>query len=109
MLGEVTIGHSPLELRWREQLADGGAGRRVVDVKGRLDAEGRRALGADLGDWMTGPSTPCPPAPRDQGVTAMHLTADLEHAAIDLPLLNIVKEAGAPGTVDARFRRRTAS
>jgi len=104
MLGEVTIGHAPLELRWREQLADGGADRRVVDIKGRLDAEGRRALGVDLGDWVTGPvDAHARLAPRDQGVTAMHLTADLRDAAIDLPLLNIVKDAGAPGTVDAQL------
>ena len=104
MLGEVTIGRAPLALRWRERLADDGPGRRVVDVKGRLDAEGRRTLGIDLGDWITGPvDAHARLAPRSQGATAMHLTADLEHAAIDLPLLNIMKEEGAPGTVDAQL------
>jgi hypothetical protein len=104
MLGTVTIGRAPLALRWREKLAGGERDRRIIDVKGRLDAEGRRALGVDLGTWIEGDvDAHARLEPEGKEATAMHLTADLKRAAIDLPLVNIAKDAGAPGFVDAQL------
>src|SRR4030095_5816267 len=56
MRGVITVGHSPLQLRWREVFAGATRGRRVISAKGRLDAEGRQALlGAGMGSWIDGP------------------------------------------------------
>jgi hypothetical protein len=104
MRGEITIGHAPLQLRWQEGLAGTARRRRLITVKGRLDAEGQRALGADLGSWLTGPvDVQARLAPQGQGTTTMDVQVDLTPAAIDVPLINLVKDPGAPGSADARL------
>ncbi len=104
MRGGITVGRAPLRLRWREALGGAARGQRVITVKGRLDAEERQAFGVDLGSWLEGPvDVQARFVPKGQGTTAMDLRVDLTHAAIDLPLINMVKEVGAPGSLDARL------
>jgi uncharacterized protein YhdP len=104
MRGGITVGRAPLQLRWRESLTGTRRGSRVITVKGRLDAEGRAAFGADLGSWLTGPvDVRARLVPASAGTTAMELRIDLTPASIDLPLINMVKEPGAPGAAQARL------
>lgn len=105
MRGGIAVGRAPLQLRWREALAATSQERRLITVKGRLDAEGRKALGADLGSWLEGPvDAQARFALKGEGATALNLQVDLTPAAIDLPLINMVKEVGAPGWSDARLQ-----
>jgi hypothetical protein len=104
MRGEVTIGRAPLQLRWEETRAGTPRRKRLITVKGRLDAEGQRALGVDLGSWLTGPvDVQARLAPQGQGATTMAVQVDLTPASLDVPLINLVKEAGAPASADARL------
>jgi hypothetical protein len=104
MLFHKYDGRAPLQLRWREALAGESRGRRVISVKGRLGAAGRLALGADLGSWIDGPvDLQARFAPKAQGTTALNVYVDLTPASIDLPLINLVKDVGAPGWSDARL------
>ncbi len=103
MRGEITIGRAPLQLRWHDVLAGAARGRRTISVKGTLDADGRQALGADLGSWLEGPvDVHAHLAPKTQGATSLNLLIDLTPASINVPLINVVKDAGAPGWSDAR-------
>ncbi len=104
MRGAVTVGRAPLALRWRQRLGEGARGDRRIDIKARLDADERRALGFDLGDWVQGPiDLRARLAPKGPATTGMTVRVDLGPASIDLPLVNIVKDAGAPGFADARL------
>ncbi len=104
MRGEVTVGRTPLQLRWRDALAGAGRGRRVIDVKARLGRDGRAALGVDVGSWLVGPvDARARLAPRPPDATAMTVEVDLTPASLDLPLINVTKDAGAPGWAEARL------
>lgn len=104
MRGEITIGRAPLQLRWREALAGAARGERVITAKGRLDAEGRKAFGADLESWLTGPvDVQARLATGSPGASRMDVRAELTPASIDLPLINMMKEPGAPGWSHARL------
>jgi uncharacterized protein DUF3971 len=104
MRGEIAVGRAPLHLRWREAFAGATRGQRVITVKGRLGAEGRQALGADLSSWIEGPvDVQARFGPKTQGATTVNVRVDLTLAAIDLPLINVVKDVGAPGSSDARL------
>jgi len=102
MRGPVTVGHAALQLRWRDVLAGSHRGRRVVDVKGRLDDAARKALGVDLTPWLDGPvRVQARLEPKGPEATAMNLGVDLSTASLDLPLLNMVKGPGDPGAAQA--------
>ena len=73
-------------------------------LKGRLDAEGRHALGFDLAPWLDGPvDFQARLAPHGQETSDFEVHFGLDHASLDLPLLNMVKAPGAPGTSQARI------
>src|SRR5262249_6876805 len=94
MTGPVSIGRAQFQLRWRDAPGT-SSGRRVIDLKGRLDSAGRKALGVDLAPWLDGPvDVQARLRPRGEGVTAMNLDVDLLPASLDLPLLAMVKEPG---------------
>ena len=105
MRGQVTVGRAALELRWRETIAGTGRGRRVIDLKGRLDDAGRKALGLDLAPWLDGPvQVQARLEPKGgQDVTPMALHVDLVPASLDIPLLNMVKAPGDPGWLQANL------
>jgi hypothetical protein len=104
MRGEITIGRAPLRLRWHEALAGAARGTRVITVKSRLDAEGRKAFGANLEPWLTGPiDVQARLTTGNAGATRMDVRTDLAPATIDLPLINMMKEPGAPGSSYARL------
>jgi hypothetical protein len=77
----------------------------VISVKGRLEAEGRQALlGTDMGSWIDGPvDLFARLVPKLHEGSALDLDVDLGPASINLPLINLVKDAGAPGWSNARF------
>src|SRR5262249_32341067 len=103
MTGQVTVGHAALALRWRDMIdGTGHAGRRVIDLKGQLDDAGRKALGIDLAPWLDGPvDVHARLEPKGANATAMNLQMDLSPASLDLPLLNMVKAPGDPGSAQA--------
>jgi hypothetical protein len=102
--GQVTVGRAALELRWRETIAGTGRGRRVIDLKGRLDDAGRKALGMDLAPWLDGPvQVQARLEPKGQDVTPMALHVDLVPASLDIPILNMVKAPGDPGSLQANL------
>jgi len=79
-------------------------GHRDVVLKGRLDAEGRHALGFDLAPWVDGPiDFQAHLAPQGQETSDFDLQLNLDHASLDLPLLNMVKDSGTPATSQARL------
>src|SRR5262249_43250030 len=97
-----TVGHAVLQLRWRDVLASSDRGQRVIDVKGRLDDTARKALGVDLAPWLDGPvRVQARLEPKGPEATAMNLGGDLSPASLDLPILNMVKGPGDPGSAQA--------
>ena len=105
MSGEVTVGRAALQLRWRDMIGGNGhADRRVIDLKGQLDDAGRKALGIDLAPWLDGPvDVHARLEPKGSDGTAMNLQTDLAPASLDLPLLNMVKNPGDPGSAQANL------
>jgi hypothetical protein len=102
--GGVRVGRAAAELRWRQVVAGASRGRRAIVLKGRLDAEGRHALGFDLAPWLDGPvDFQARLAPHGQETSDFDLQLNLDHASLDLPLLNMVKAPGAPATSQARL------
>ena len=102
--GGVHVGRAAAELRWRQAVAGASRGRRAIVLKGRLDAEGRHALGFDLAPWLDGPvDFQARLAPHGQETSDFDLQLNLDHASLDLPLLNMVKDPGAPATSQARL------
>jgi hypothetical protein len=102
MRGPVSVGRAALQLRWRDTIAGPGHDRRVIDLKGTLDDAGRKALGMDLAPWLDGPvGVQARLEPKGQDANAMALRVDLAPASLDLPLLNLVKGPGDPGSMQA--------
>jgi hypothetical protein len=102
--GQVHVGRAAAELRWRQTVGGAARGQRAIDLKGRLDAEGRRALGLDLAPWLDGPvGFQARLAPQIQGASDFDLRLDLAHASLDLPLLDMVKEPGGAASSQARL------
>jgi hypothetical protein len=102
--GQVHLGRAAAELRWRQTVAGAARGQRAIALKGRLDAEGRHALGFDLGPWLDGPvDFQARLAPQGQGAPDFDLRLDLDHASLDLPLLDMVKEPGVAASSQARL------
>src|SRR5262245_28385059 len=102
--GPVHVGRAEAALRWRQTVAGAARGRRAVDLKGRLDAEARHALGFDLAPWVDGPvGFQARLAPGAQAAADFDLRLDLGPASLDLPLLNMVKEAGVPASSQAQL------
>src|SRR5262245_45472248 len=103
MSGQVTVGHAALARRGRDVIdGTGHAARRVIDFKGQLDDAGRKALGIDLAPWLDGPvDVHARLEPKASDATAMNLQMDLSPASLDLPLLNMVKGPGDPGSAQA--------
>jgi hypothetical protein len=102
MRGPVSVGRTTLQLRWRDTIAGAGHDRRVIDLKGTLDDAGRKALGMDLAPWLDGPvDVQARLEPKGQDANAMALHVDLAPASLDLPLLNLVKGPGDPGSMQA--------
>jgi hypothetical protein len=102
--GGVHVGRAAAELRWRQTVAGPTRGHRDVVLKGRLDAEGRHALGFDLAPWVDGPiDFQAHLAPHGQEPSDFDLQLNLDHASLDLPLLNMVKDPGTPATSQARL------
>src|SRR5262249_32481940 len=99
--GEVTIGRAGFQLRWRDALAGPDRGRRTIDLKGRLDDTGRKALGVDLAPWLDRPVGVHARLTPQQCATDLDVRADLAPASLDIPLLNMVKDPGAPGAAQA--------
>ncbi len=102
--GPVHVGRAAAELRWRQTVAGAARGRRAIDLKGRLDVEARHALGFDLAPWLDGPvGFQARLAPQGQATSDFDLRLDLAPASLDLPLLNMVKEAGVAASSQARL------
>ena len=102
MRGPVSVGRAALQLRWRDTIAGAEHDRRVIDLKGTLDDAGRKALGMDLAPWLDGPvGVQARLEPKGQDANAMALQVDLAPASLHLPLLNLVKGPGDPGSMQA--------
>jgi hypothetical protein len=100
--GTAELGGAPLTVELREHLRRPES--RRLEIRGRLDAASRRALGLDPGAWLTGPvDTTVRIAPAPGGQLVADVDMDLAPAAIDLPSLAIAKHAGEPARAVARL------
>ena len=89
------------EASWHENLAKTEAVRRTIDVKSRVSADGRAALGFDLRPGLTGPANVSAHIEqRRDGKGSGSLGIDLGDATLDLPQLRLVKHPGEPGRAD---------
>ena len=98
--GTALLESTPVRIGLEQQLATGA---RRVDVRGRIDADQRAALGFDLRPWLDGPvDVKAAVTQRRDGTGTVDVDADLKTAVLSIDALDWMKERGTPGSASAR-------
>ncbi len=98
--GDAQVSGVPLTVDWLEWTPGG----RDVVLSGRTDDAGRRALGADLAPWVTGPADVHAVLAQDaRGVGRLDVSAELTTASVELPVLGMPKPPGTYGRLGAQL------
>lgn len=99
--GNAQIQGVSCDISWREDLTVKSGVSRHVDVKSRVDADGRAALGYDFRPYLTGPTAVTARIEqRHDGKGTAAIAVDLADATLDAPSLRLVKHPGAPGRAE---------
>lgn len=102
--GEVRVNGVPVTATWRENFGRPRGPRRTVDLKGRLDAAGAKALGQDWPPQASGSlGFTLRLTEARQPLRTVDVDLDLENTGIAVPSLLVAKAPGQPGTASARI------
>jgi uncharacterized protein YhdP len=98
--GDAQVSGVPLTVNWLEWTPGG----RDVVLSGRTDDAGRKALGADLAPWVTGPADVHAVLAQDaRGAGRLDVSAELTTASVELPVLGMPKPPGTYGKLGAQL------
>lgn len=102
--GDVRVNGVPFTVDWTETFGQPRGVRRIVDLKGRLDAAGAKALRLDWPSPLNGRvGVSLQLSEARQPLRTVDLDLDLGEAGIAIPALLLSKPPGEPGTASARI------